>query len=535
LMEKKTFLKGAVILGMAGLMVQVFGAIFRIPLANIIGPSGMGYYQTAYPIYVFLLVFSTNGAPAAISKMTSERLAMGRVKDAHQVFRNSFLLMSIVGFVAFVAVFFGAESIVSAVGAPGAVLAMKAIAPALLVVPIMSVYRGYFQGMQNMGPTATSQLIEQGVRVAVGLTLAIVLMKESVEFAAAGATFGTSVGPVAGVLVLAIIYSGRRQALLAQQGNDQESRGEPARKIMGTLLWIAMPITVGVSILPIINLGDLLVVMKRLEATGFSLEEANILYGQLTGMAGPVINIPMALALSMALSMVPAIAAANAAGDRGFLEKNIQLGFRTAMMVGVPCSFGLIILAEPIMTLLYPMEMESAISASNSLAYLAMGVIFLCVAQTMAGTLQGLGRPGIAVIGLITGFVVKWVATYFLTGIPGLNIDGAAIASALAYTTVGLFNFAAVKALTGIVFDRNLTMLKPLVSGLVMFIVAGLVYRIFDGILGNAGSCLLAVFFGALVYGLVLLKIKGIQPEEVKQLPKGEKIWKLLKKIRWIK
>ena len=534
-MEKRTFLKGAVILGMAGLMVQVFGAFFRIPLANIIGPSGMGYYQTAYPIYVFLLVFSTNGAPAAISKMTSERLAMGRLKDAHQVFKKSFVLMTGVGFVAFAAVFFGAETIVSAVGDPGAVMAMKAIAPALLVVPIMSVYRGYFQGMQNMGPTATSQLLEQGVRVAVGLTLAIVLMKESVAFAAAGATFGTSVGPVAGVLVLAVIYGRRRQTLLQQQTEDVTSQGESSRKIMGTLLWIAVPITIGVSILPIINLGDLLVVMKRLEGSGFSLEQANVLYGQLTGMAGPVINIPMALALSMALSMVPAIAASNAAGDREFLEKNVQLGFRTAMIVGVPCSFGLIILAEPIMTLLYPMEMESAISASNSLAYLAMGVIFLCVAQTMAGTLQGLGRPGIAVMGLMLGFLVKLIGTYFLTGIPELNIDGAAIASALAYTTVGIFNFSAVKALTGIRFDKNLTMLKPLLAGLVMFIAAGLVYRLLDGFLGNALACLLAIAIGAAVYGIVLLKIKGIDSDEIKGFPKGEKIWKLLRKIKLVK
>ena len=215
----------------------------------------------------------------------------------------------------------------------------------------------------------------------------------------------------------------------------------------------------------------------------------------------------------MALSMVPAIAASNAAGDREFLEKNVQLGFRTAMIVGVPCSFGLIILAEPIMALLYPMEMESAISASNSLAYLAMGVIFLCVAQTMAGTLQGLGRTGIAVMGLMLGFLVKLIGTYFLTGIPELNIDGAAIASALAYITVGIFNFSAVKALTGIRFDKNLTMLKPLLAGLVMFIAAGLVYRLLDGFLGNALACLLAIAIGAGVYGIVLLKIKGIDSQ----------------------
>ncbi len=533
-MEKKTFLVGAVILGIAGLMVQVLGAVFRIPLANIIGPAGMGYYQTAYPLYVFLLVFSTNGAPAAISKMTSERLAVGKIRDAHKVFKQAFVLMTGLGFIAFLAVFLGAEYIVSAFGDPGAVLAMKAISPALLVVPIMSVYRGYFQGMQNMGPTATSQLIEQGVRVAVGLSLAVLWMKHGIEEAAAGATIGTSVGPVAGVLVLVLIYNKRRGRILASMEEDVSTSRESGKDILKSLLWIAVPITVGVSILPIINLGDLFVLMNRLSDSGFTLEEANILYGQLSGMVGPIINIPMALALSMALALVPAIASAKASTDLALLSRNIQLGFRMAMIVGVPCSFGLIILAKPIMTLLYPLEMASAINASGSLAYLAIGVIFLCIAQTMAGTLQGLGKPGVAVVGLSIGFLVKLLATYILAGIPSLNMEGAAIASSMAYATIGLFNLWAVKRITGIAFDRVQSVYKPLLSGVILFITAGIVYRIFDGLIGNSLACITAIFVAALVYVIVLLRIKGVTEEEIRRFPKGDKLASLLIKVKLI-
>ncbi len=533
-MEKKTFLKGAAILGIAGLLVQVLGAFFRIPLANIIGPAGMGYYQTAYPIYVFLLVFSTNGAPAAISKMTSERLAMGNPWEAHRVFKLSFILMAVMGALAFSGIYFGAEKIVSAFGDPGAVMAMKAIAPALLVVPVMSVYRGYFQGMQDMTPTATSQLIEQAVRVAAGLALAVVLMKKGIEYAAAGATFGTSIGPIAGLAVLAIIYGLKRKTILSRITEDHRKEEEPARDIIKALLWIAVPITIGVSILPIINLGDLFIVMKRLESTGFELHQANILYGQLTGMAGPIINIPMALALSMALSMVPAVAAAKASGDKHFMETNIKLGLRTAMIVGVPCSFGLIILAEPIMTLLYPMEMESAAGASGCLSYLAMGVIFLCIGQTMAGILQGLGRPGIAVAGLFAGFIVKLVSTYFLTGFPELNVEGAAIGSTLGFITIGLFNFYSVKKLTGIRFDRELSVFRPVLSGIVMFISCGIIYRIFNGIIGNSLSCILAICIGAAAYGIMLIKSKAISGDEIRMLPKGQKLHSLLKKVRLV-
>ena len=195
-MNGKTFIKGAAILGIAGLLVQILGAVFRIPLANIIGEEGMGYFQTAYPIYIFLLVFSTNGAPAAISKMTSERIAQRNYSEAHRIFKISFILMIIIGIVTSLAVFLGAEAIVNYFGDPGAYYAMIAIAPALLFVPIMAVFRGYFQGYQVMGPTAGSQLTEQVVRVAVGLTLAVVLVPSGIEYAAAGASGAGSIGPV---------------------------------------------------------------------------------------------------------------------------------------------------------------------------------------------------------------------------------------------------------------------------------------------------------------------------------------------------
>lgn len=532
-MSKKSFLKGAAILGVAGLLVQVMGAIFRIPLGNIIGDDGMGYYQTAYPIYVFLLVFSTNGAPAAISKMTSERIAIGRNDEAHRVFKLSFVLMFVLGIIASSIFFFGADPIVNALGNPGAYYAMIAIAPALLFVPIMAVFRGYFQGMQEMGPTATSQLIEQAVRVSIGLALAIFLVPKGLEYAAAGATVGTSIGPIAGVLILIAIYLYKKKHLpLKNESEDTEK--ESAGSILKTLAVIAIPITIGVSILPIMNIADVIIVMRRLQSIGFSSSEANALYGQLTGMAGPVINIPMALALSMALSMVPAIAAAASTNDTAFLKLNIRLGLRTAMIIGVPCSFGLMALSEPIMKLLFPLQAESAVSSSGCLFFLAIGIVFLCIAQTMAGTLQGLGRPGIAVWGLVVGFVVKCISTYMLVGIHSLNVEGAAIGSTLGYITIGLINFIAVKKLTGITFDLNLSIIKPLISGLVMFGLVFGAYKGLIGFIGNSLSTIVAIGIGAGVYGIMLLKIKAIEENEIIMLPKGVVLVKLLKKCRLV-
>lgn len=533
-MSKKTFLRGAAVLGVAGLLVQAMGAVFRIPLGNIIGDEGMGYYQTAYPIYVFLLVFSTNGAPAAISKMTSERVALGLHSEAHRVFRLSFVLMFALGVIAASIFFFGAEFIVNALKNPGAYYAMVSIAPALLFVPIMAVFRGYFQGLQQMEPTAVSQLVEQAVRVAVGLTLAVVLVPKGIEYAAAGATIGTSIGPIAGVIMLVIIYYVRRKRLHQEIVREQPAEKESAGKIIGTLAAIAVPITIGVSIIPIMNIVDVAIVMRRLQDTGFSPEAANALYGQLTGMAGPVINIPMALALSIALSLVPAIAAANSVRDTDFLNMNVRLGLRTSMIIGVPCTFGIMILAEPLMLLFYPMQAASASSAAPCLFILSIGVIFLSVAQTMAGILQGLGRPYVAVVSLGAGVAVKAAATYILTGIPGLNVQGAAVGSALAFAVIGMLNFAAVKRFTGTRFDVKLSVWKPVFSGIVMSVIVVAAFYLCRGVIGNSLSTVLSVGIGAAVYAIMLLKTRAIEPHEIKLLPKGEKLTQLLSKFKLI-
>ncbi len=583
-MEKKSFVKGAAILGVAGLLTQVLGAVFRIPLGNIIGDEGMGYYQTAYPIYVFLLVFSTNGAPAAISKMASERIAIGRADEAHRVFKLSFLLMFVMGILASGIFFFGAGPIVGALKNPGARLAMEAIAPALLFVPIMAVFRGYFQGMQEMLPTAVSQLTEQTVRVAVGLALAVALAAKGLEQAAAGATAGTSIGPVAGVLILIVIYMKKRKKIHGmwedaeavragnQCGEHQTAAGdsgsqatdagvadaatgagagaakggqaegpvaeaghsghrEPAGSILKTLAYIAIPITIGVSILPIMNIGDVVIVMRRLQSVGFSENTANALYGQMTGMAGPVINIPMALALSMALSMVPAIAAAASTGDTEFLKLNVRLGLRTSTIIGVPCSLGLMALSEPIMRLLYPMQAESAVNAASCLFLLAIGIVFLCVAQTMAGTLQGLNRPGIAVWGLAAGFAVKCVSTYVLCGIPSLNVEGAAIGSTLGYITIGLVNFAAVRKMTGITFDMKLSVGRPMAAGLVMFAGVWLSYRGLASVVGGSLATVGAIGIGGMLYLVCLIKFGAVAESEIHMFPKGQALAKLFKKL----
>ncbi len=531
----KTFVKGAAILGLAGLMVQVLGAVFRIPLANIIGDEGMGYFQTAYPVYIFILVFSTNGAPAAISKMVSENVARENYSEAHRDVYKRQLLMIALGVISSLAVYLLAGPIVRYFGDPGAYYAMIAIAPALLIVPVMSVFRGYFQGYQVMGPTAASQMVEQVVRVGIGLTLAVVLLPMGIPIAAAGASGAGSIGPIFGAIFIALLYLHmKRKKSLPFDGGDRDiERPEPGKSILWRMAGIAIPITIGVSIFPVMNLVDLVVVMRRLQAAGLSTAQANGLYGQLSGYAGPIVNLPQSLALAMALSLVPAIAAAKSVRDRDDMDKNIRLGLRIAFIIGIPCAFGIMAIPQQLLDLIYPARVGGTEAAAHCLLLLGPGVIFICVAQAMAGILQGLGKPGLSVIGIAAGAAVKYLVSYVLTGMEALNVSGAAIGTSAGLLVVALLNYGFVQRETKTKHDLNLAVVKPVICGAVAILAVAVIS--FAGVRVTSHShmvTLAAVFAAMIVYGIMLIKTKSILPEEIQILPKGDTLYRLLEKLK---
>lgn len=538
-MGKKSFLQGALVLGIAGLIIKVMGAVFRIPLANIIGDTGMGYYQTAYPVYVLLLTLSTAGVPVAISRMVAERNALGNPYEAYRVFRISFGLLFTIGISSSAVLFFGAETIVKNLGNPGAKFAMMSIAPALFFVPVMASFRGFFQGMQNMNPTAISQVVEQFFRVAIGLYLAVVLVDRGLEYAAAGASFGATAGSIAGLVAVFAMFFLARKSI--DKGRIRGYAVESAGKILLGILVIAVPITIGAAIMPIMNTIDVAIVIKRLTSSGFTPDAANSLYGQLTGMAGPLINFPQVLTQAISMSLVPAVAAAYKRRETAFLRYNVELGLRTALILGLPSALGLMVLSEPIMLLLYPAQKASAVSAAPSLWILSFGVIFLATVQTLTGVLQGIGKQLIPVKNLAVGAIVKVIITYYLTAIPSINIRGAALGTVSAYIVASTLNLVAVRKLTGARFDLKMTVLKPLFSGLVMSGGVYVTHRLLVIVLGNGQlsknmvgglSTAISILLGAVIYLLMLIITRAITSEELKLIPKGEKILRILERFK---
>lgn len=533
-MANSKILKGTAVLGIAGIFVKILGAVFRIPLTALIGTEGMAYYGYAYPLYSLFLVIATAGIPVAISRLVSERVAVNDYANAQRVFRISQWLLLGIGVVAFCICYFGAGFIAEYISKDeGAIMPIKAIAPALIFVPVMSAYRGYFQGRQNMNPTAISQFVEQIFRVAVGLTLAFVLVDKGLDIAAAGATFGATVGSVAGLLVVMLIYALNKKAIRYHvRKSSKKGSKDKSPDIVKQILIIAIPITIGASILPLVNFADSVIVTRRLLDGGFTAVEARNLWGQLSGYCNTMVGLPQVITQAVAVAMVPAIAASYKLKNKREIHENINLGMRTSMIIGMPCAAGMFALAEPILLLLFPKEPASVASATPALMIMCISVALMAVLQTSNGILQGINRQAVPMKNLAIGAIAKIVLTYILVAVPSLNIKGAAIGSVFVYAIALVLNMRDVKRYTGVKMDIMLTFVKPTIASVLMGVCAFAAYKLlFAQLASNSIATLGAVIIGVIVYGVLILATKAITKEEIGRLSKGEKLVRILDKF----
>ncbi|HHX24754.1 MAG: putative polysaccharide biosynthesis protein [Tepidanaerobacteraceae bacterium] len=527
--RKDSFLKGAMILTIAGFLVKVLGAFYRIPLALMIKDEGMGLYQMAYPIYLILLSISTAGLPTAISKMVAEDAARGRYRNAYRIFVVSLAVLASVGLGLTLILIAGANYLsLEVYQNPKAYYPIISIAPAIFFVSIMSCFRGFFQGLQNMTPSAVSQVVEQIGRVVAVFILASLLLPYGVEYAAAGAAFGPVAGSIAGLIVLIIVYYNSKSSLLLKFKSDIGSSLESSIHIIRRLFAFAIPITLGGLISPFMNLADAAIVSKRLQEAGFSVKRATELFGQLTGMAAPIINLPVVVTTALSASLVPAISEAMALGNRKMVASRAETGIRMSIIFALPAAVGMYALAEPITVLLY----KNA-EAGISLKFLAWGVVFLAITQTSTGILQGIGKTMIPVQNMLIGAVIKVIINYALTGIPNINIKGAAIGTVIGYLIPAFLNFVAVVRWTAQTTDLNQMVIKPVLASIFMGAGVELAYGslVVYGFPQNKAT-IVTIAFGALVYAISLLLIGGIKKTDLELLPGGKRIIGIISKFK---
>lgn len=524
-----SFLKGVAILGMAGIIIKIIGATFRIPLANKIGDLGMGYYQSAYPIYMYLSVIATAGIPTAIAKIVSEKVAIGDHIGANRILKVALTLMMIVGGTISLSLIFSSPMLAQYVKNEKAVYSLYAIAPAIFFVSIMSVFRGYFQGYQKMEAYAFSQVIEQFARVTVGLSLAFMLVPKGLEYSSAGATFGATAGGIAGSILIFIMFIKYKNTGDFTQLVEHDN--ETSKSIIKRLMMVAIPITLGASILPVMTVFDLAIVMRRLNDIGYMGQEANKLYGQLTGYAQTVVNLPQVVTAAVQISIVPAISQFVTIGDRVRRDDTIEAGVRLALIIGLPCSVGLVLLSEGIMKLLYPMQMDIASSTGDILGILGWGVIFLSMFQITTGILQGIGKQSIPMKNLFFSAILKGILSYVLVGVSVLNIKGAAIATVSAYALASILNFIMMVKETKVSLSFKSVFLKPIVSVAVMGIVVKFSYILMTLAISERISTALSVAIGGATYIVMLFVTNTLTDKDLEMMPGGSKLKKLNEKF----
>lgn len=520
-------MQGATILAIAGIMCKILGGIFRIPLTNMIGAEGQSYYGAAYPVYQLFYTIATAGFPVAISRMVSERVAKNDYINADKSYRIAMQTSVVVSIIAFAICCFGADQIADFVGNPGAAASIRAISIALLFTPFAASLRGYFQGLQIMTPSAVSQVAEQFVRVCAGLLLAYMFFRTNLEYAAAGATFGASAGMIAAMIVLYIMYyrfRHQRRENAAQSAVIEETTRDRFRE----LVEIVIPITIGSSIMPLMMTIDLAVIMRRLQATGWSLSMSKTLYGLISGYCDPLVNLPVIFIDAITISLIPAVTRAFTLKIKSDLDGNIMTGLKTMMIIAYPCAVGLIVLAGPILHLLYPTKPDEAEMAIHTLQILSLGIVTLSVMRTLSASLQGIGKMTLPVINLGIGAVIKIIATYVLVGIPSLNVNGAAIGTVVAYLTAALLNYRGLRKHADVDLDLGNIFIRPLWASLIMGAGAiGMYKLIFMMHPSNLIASGIAIIFAVIVYFVMVFVTGAVSREELALVPKGETLYNI--------
>lgn len=528
--KEQNYLHGAAILTAGVIVIKILGAIYKIPIGNLLGDDGYGLFLSAYSVYAVFLALATAGLPVALSRMISESHAQGRTMQTRRIFSVAIRTFFVLGAVSTLVMLLFPNWLAGILHNPDASLSIRILAPSVLLVCLTSAYRGYAQGHGNMIPTTVGQIIEVLAKVIVGLLLAWIFIKNgaSTTIASAGAIAGVTVGSLA-VLVYMYVSKKRMEERQTLSSPDvPDSRPE----ILKNLIRIGIPIALGSIVLSLVNLIDSGLCMGRLQGpAGFTYLEAKVLYG-VYGKAQTLFSIPAAFITPLTISIVPAIAAEITKKNNKEAAKISEDSLRISMAIALPMGIGLAVIAEPVMKVLYPTAHEAGPAL---LFLLAIASVLVCFSLMTTAVLQASGREGLTAYSIIAGGLVKIGVNWFLVGIPEINIYGAPIGTLACYVTMCGMNLIFIRhSLENRLSAVNI-FVKPVISALIMGEAAYLVYygagRVLDygsRMQMTAGMCA-AILIAVLIYAFAAIKLRAITSADMKLIPKGEKIAKILK------
>lgn len=519
-MEKKNnFVGSAVFFAVAGIIIKILGAVYKIVLGNesFLGTIGVSYVAVTYPYYNVLLAIATAGIPVAIAKMVSTHNARGELQEKEDLFRLVRKLMAITGAVLALILYLASPAICRATGFDDAVYTMRTIAIAILVVPYMATYRGYFQGHGDLKPFGISQIIEQLCRVALGLLFATLLYPYGIEYAAAGAVLGTGLGAVfSAVFLWAYARVFKKKRSYSEGRNIGLREGMP---IIKRVLYYAIPISIGASVMPLIEMVDGFIIKTGLLRLGYVDDMATTFYSYHAFYSESVINFPIILFVALQLSVLPAVSSLLAVGDREKMSKTIKIALKLTVMVSVAASVGLFVLAKPVLMFLWPGLSEMHDKTELILRIMCVALFFVSIYQSTSGVMQGMGLHIRNAVHLLIGAIIKAVFSYVLIAMPSVNILSASISTTIAFFVAASLNLISLKRRAGLDLNVFKLAFKPLISALIMGVVVHFSYAFAIVRFSNAISTLLSVGIGAALYFVLVLALRFLERDDLEFLP----------------
>ncbi|MQL53377.1 stage V sporulation protein B [Desulfofundulus thermobenzoicus] len=510
-MTRQSFVYGAFILLMASLLNRLIGFVYQIAMIRLIRPEGVGLFNMVYPIYVLVLVLAAAGIPVAISKLVAEEVGRGSLRGAYRIFSIAFVCIIVSSLFFTILLIAGSPFLQRYVFPnPQVYYCFISLVPGVVIVSLCSAFRGFFQGLQQMTPTAVTQVTEQMVRVVAGLVIAYLMLPRGVEYAAMGISLGVVLGELTGFLFMLSIYFRRRP----QPSGFVLYLPEPGLKVAGRIFELAVPVTLTRFVSTALLSLDAMLIPRRLQEAGLSITEATGVYGQFVGIAETLLFTPGIVTISLATALIPAVSDALAQGDLPLVRGRTEEAIRLTMLAGLPAAGVFFLLPQELCSVLFGYA-----DAGAALGMLAIGGPFLYLQQTTTGILQGLGHAGRPLKNLVFASLFKVTGIYFLTPVPGLTIRGTALSLCAGYIIMALLNYRDLKELTALRIDLAYCLGKPLLATLGMMVVMWYARSHIFPFAGVTLAGLMGVLFlGGAAYLIILLLSGGMHSYDLHRL-----------------
>ena len=541
--RESNFVVQGSILAVAGIIVRLIGILYRVPMTNIIGDEGMGYYSTAFNVYNIMLILSSYSLPLAVSKMVSARMAKGQYRNVVRVLKAALVYATVVGGIAcFITWNFADFFAITAFNTPFCVYALKTLAPTIWIMAYLGVLRGFFQGHGTMIPTAISQIFEQVINAVISVVAAGVLFKIGLDsnrvynttgypqaFGAAGGTIGTGAGALAALLFMLLLFSIYWPVVKRRKRRDRSRRTDSYGDISVTFLFTVVPVIISSAVYNINAVVDNSIMAYGMEALGRGKEFLS-LWGIYNNKYMLLVHVPLAMANSLSSSLIPSLSGAVARKEKGAVIAKTSLAIRFAMLIAIPSAVGLTVLSAPINNLLF--KSGDNTEAIRMLITGSAAVIFLSMSTVTNAILQGINHMNVPVRNAFISLILHIGVLYLMLMVFKMGIYSMVFANIAFAVFMCILNAIAIRRYLNYRQEIVKTFLLPAVASAFMGAAA---FGVYKGVTLIIKSNLLGTIFAVLaaiaVYGVLLIKLRCVDEEELYSMPGGTKVIRLSRKL----